>query len=150
MARPVDQYQPPPGQMVAKREPHIFEIAAGAVNENERQRGIRRFAGPTDIDHMLAQTVDFDETPARRMRALDQCGADKRDNGANDKDDCNTRQHDTAKPLPDRPGEKDSARCGSDNYAPCLCQSNTPNRSRWKKNWYDKDRKPIATGHISR
>ena len=72
----------PRREPLAERKPHVFEIAAGAVNEDERWRaGIG-----TEFDDMLAQAADVDETAARRMRALDQPRADKRDHGAGAED----------------------------------------------------------------
>ena len=76
------------------------------MNENERRRVIGAALVRANFDHMLAQSADFDETPARRMRPLDQRRADEGDDGANGEDDCDTRQHDTAKPLLDPPSEK--------------------------------------------
>jgi hypothetical protein len=97
---PVDQDEPPSGKALAEREPHVFEIAAGAVDEDDRDIFLRFLRG--DISHalgnMLAQTADIDEAAARWMRPRNQHRADTGDNGADDKDDCNTRQHDAAKP----------------------------------------------------
>ena len=71
----------------AERNPHVFEIAAGAVNENDRWRG-----SVADLNHMLAQTVDLDEAAARRMRPLDQPCADDGDDGAGGEDFRNDAQ----------------------------------------------------------
>jgi hypothetical protein len=68
--------------MFAEREPHVFEIAAGAVNESDRRRVARR----TQIDDVLTKSADVDEAPARRMRPLDQPRADESDDGAGGED----------------------------------------------------------------
>ena len=39
-----------------------------------------------ELDHMLTQAADVDQTPARRMRPLDQPRADKSDDCAGGKD----------------------------------------------------------------
>jgi hypothetical protein len=56
------------GQPLAQIEPHVFEIDAGAMDENDR----RRICGRSELDHMLAHAARFDETSTRRMRAADQ------------------------------------------------------------------------------
>ena len=77
----IDQYDAmPPGEALAERKPHVFEIAAGAVDKNDRHAGIG-----AKLDHMLTQAADVDQTPARRMRPLDQPRADKSDDCAGGK-----------------------------------------------------------------
>ncbi len=55
------------GKTLAERQPHVFEIAAGAVDKNDWQSGIG-----AELGHMLAQAADVDEAAARRMGPLDQ------------------------------------------------------------------------------
>ena len=70
------------GETLAEREPHVLEIAAGAVDENDRRRIVRR----AQIDDVLAQSINVDEASARRMRALDQPRTDESDGGAGGED----------------------------------------------------------------
>jgi hypothetical protein len=71
----------PCGQPLAERQPHVFEIAAGAMDKNDRQSGIG-----AELGDMLAQAADVDEAAARRMRPLDQPRPDKSDDRAGGKD----------------------------------------------------------------
>jgi len=64
--------------MFAEREPHVLEIAAGAVDENDRRRGTRR----AQLDNVLTHSIDVDKSPARRVRPFDQPRADESDYGA--------------------------------------------------------------------
>ncbi|HSZ67165.1 MAG TPA: hypothetical protein VK825_13245 [Xanthobacteraceae bacterium] len=93
MSRPVYQYQPTTGKALAERQPHVLEIAAGAVNENERH--VLTGCICANFDQVLSQSADIHETPARRMRPPDQHRPDAGDDGADDEDedDCNTRLH---------------------------------------------------------
>ena len=71
----------PRGKTLAERQPHVFEIAAGAVEKNDRQTG-----SAAKLDHMLAQAADVDEAAARRMRPLDQPRPDESNDCAGGKD----------------------------------------------------------------
>src|SRR5262249_5737977 len=69
-ARPVNKYDAVTrGQRLPECKPHVFEIAAGAVDENDRRRCSRR---DSELDYVLTQTPHVYEASARRMRASDQ------------------------------------------------------------------------------
>ena len=70
------------GKTFAQRKVHVFEIAAGTVNKNDRRR-IGPFA---ELDDMLTQPADLYEMPTWRMRPPDQPRADQGDQRADNED----------------------------------------------------------------
>src|SRR6478672_2860329 len=75
-------------QPLAKCEPHVLQITAGTVNEQERRRVGHRMRTPVEIDNVQAAAADLDETAGRRMRALDHARADERDDRS-EREQCN-------------------------------------------------------------
>src|ERR1043165_7746641 len=79
-ARPIDQNDAVTvGQALGERQVHVFEIAAGAVNDDDR-RYVGR--GGSELDHVLTHTPHFNETSARGMGASDQPRPDRGDERA--------------------------------------------------------------------
>ena len=93
-ARPVDRDDAMlRDKPLAECDAHVFEIGAGAVHENDRQRAV--FAALPQLRDVLAKTADLDHAAARRIGPLDPPRADKGKNGADaqDRDNNNERGH---------------------------------------------------------
>ena len=74
------------GEALAKRKTHVLEIAAGAMQQHDCRR-VRCAGVLAYFDNVLAQAVDLDKAPARRVRPLDQPHANEGDGGADAKQD---------------------------------------------------------------
>ena len=67
MARPIHQNHPMAfRELVAERQPHVFEIAARTVEQNDR-----RSSCGTKLDQMDAAAGNLDKSPGRRMSLFD-------------------------------------------------------------------------------
>src|ERR1700728_5143889 len=65
LARPIDENDAlPRRKRLAERKPHVFEIAAGAMQENDRRLVRAGGRAAAQFDHVLALTVDIDEATA--------------------------------------------------------------------------------------
>src|SRR6202040_2129951 len=73
------------GQLLAQIEPHVFEVAAGAMDKKKRRRIRRR---RSKLDHVLTDMAHFNEAAARRMSASNQPRPDRGDERAK-------REHDS-------------------------------------------------------
>jgi hypothetical protein len=79
-ARPVDENDAATrGQLLAQIEPHVFEIAARAMDKNDGRRFSRR---RSELDHVLTHAPHFNEAAARRMSACNQPRPDRGDERA--------------------------------------------------------------------
>jgi hypothetical protein len=76
-------------ETLTKGETHVFEVAAGAVQEDDGGRGVVCPYAVIKLDHMLAKTIDIDEAASRQVRPLDQPRANQSNQGAGaeDRDD---------------------------------------------------------------
>ena len=83
----IEQQNPPPfGERLAQGEPHVFEIAAGAMQENQR----RFVRGPVaQFGDVQSAAARVDKSPGRTQRAFDHGLPDHGDRGEQDKRDDN-------------------------------------------------------------
>ena len=92
---PVDEDNPvAAGEMLAERQFHILEVAAGAVQKDNGKSV--RISGPArQLDDMLVKTADVNKSAPRQMSALNQPRTNESDDGAGaeDRDDNCDRGH---------------------------------------------------------
>ena len=91
-------------ELLAERQPHVFHIAARAVDQDDGGFGAGRAARQTELRHVQPRALDVDEAPGGRMRSLDPGDPERRHGDEH-------TQHD---------GKHDEESCGRHNPLPEL------------------------------
>jgi hypothetical protein len=86
VSRTIEQQNPPaPGERVAQSEPHVFEIAARAMQEDQRR--LVRASRDTHFGDVQDAATRFDQSSGRVQRAFDHGLPDHGDRGEQDERD---------------------------------------------------------------